>query len=246
MPPPDVDIDRRPIRVAILDDHAIVSAGLAALIERDGDDVQVVWSGVRAAELLAAVDGGHDVDVVLLDVLLGEYNPPASDVTRWLSERGIIVLLVSMLTGGKSVKDALLAGAADYIAKDADEEALLAAIHRVAAGQILHSREAVAILGEAMGPRLSEREQAVVRLYAQGVPLRQIAKRLTLTENTCNTYLKRVRAKYRQAGRRVDSRWELRDVALADGLLDPCLGADGHPEARHPEDDRDGNDDPAS
>jgi DNA-binding NarL/FixJ family response regulator len=224
MDPPESTVGDRPIAVAILDDHAIVSAGLAALIDRDANDVKVVWSGVLASDLFAVLDSGTTVDVVLLDVMLGERNPPASEVARRLYEADVASLLVSMMTGGRSVKEALLAGAADYLPKDADEASLLAAIHRVAAGDTLRSREAVAILGEALGPRLSERELAVVRLYAQGLPLREIAKRLSLTENTCNTYLKRVRAKYRQIGRRVDSRWQLRDVALAEGLLDPCLG----------------------
>lgn len=210
-----------PIHVAVLDDHAIVSAGLGALISRDADDVQVVWTGVLASELLAQLAAGLRVDIVLLDVLLGPRNPAASVVTASLVDHGVAVVLVTMLTGGHSVKAALLAGAADYIAKDASEEELLAAIHRVAAGEILQSRQAVEILGEALGPQLSPQEAAVVRLYVQGLPLRAIAKRLALSENTCNTYLKRVRTKFRQVGRPVDSRFAMRDAALAEGIIDP-------------------------
>jgi two-component system, NarL family, uhpT operon response regulator UhpA len=219
-------VGARPIKVAILDDHTIVSAGLGALIGRDADDVQVVWTGTRAAELRAALDAGTKVNVVLLDVMLGQDNPAADEMTAELVERDCAVLLVTMLAGGPMVKRALLAGAADYIAKGASEEDLLAAIHRVAAGDILQSREAVEILAEALGPRLSGQEAAVVRLYVQGLPLRAIARRLSLSENTCNTYLKRVRSKFRHAGLNVDSRMQMREAAIAEGLVDP-EGPDG-------------------
>lgn len=217
------DIEGHTIRVAILDDHTIVSAGLAALIDRDAQDVEVVWAGVLAADLLAALDAGLAVDVVLLDVMLGPCNPSGGAVAADLSDRGVATILVTMLSGGPSVKEALLAGAADYIAKNATEQDLLAVIHSVAAGEVLRSREAVAILSESLGPHLSPQEAAVVRLYVQGLPLRIISKRLSLSENTCNTYLKRVRAKFRHAGRTVDSRFQLREVAIAEGVIDPAI-----------------------
>lgn len=209
------------IKLAILDDHTLVSASLAALLERDVRQCEVVWQGTRATDLLAALDGGLAVDVVLLDVLLGDANPHASVVAEQLTERGVTSLLVTMTHGGPQTKAALLAGACDIVTKDAPESELLDAIRRAAAGETLWSRRSVAILGEALGPHLSARETEVVRYYVQGMLIKTIARRMGIEENTANTYLKRVRTKFRQTGKSVDTREELREVAEEEGIIDP-------------------------
>lgn len=207
-------------RLAILDDHTLVTAGLAALLERDASECVVVWQGTLAVDLITALDDGLTVDVVLLDVLLGDHNPRASVVAEQLVERGIPALLVTMTHGGPQTKAALLAGASDIVPKDAPESELLAAIRCTAAGETLWSRRAVAILGEALGPHLSRRETEVVRLYVQGMLIKTIARRMGIEENTANTYLKRVRAKFRQLGKEVDTREQLRSVAEEEGIID--------------------------
>ena len=209
------------IRLAILDDHTLVSASLAALLERDASECVVVWQGTVAAELLRALDRGLAVDVVLLDVILGDANPHANVVAEQLCERGVTSLLVTMTHGGPQTKAALLAGACDIVTKDAPEAELLDAIRRAAAGESLWSRRSVAILGEALGPHLSARETEVVRYYVQGMLIKTIARRMGIEENTANTYLKRVRAKFRQTGKSVDTREELREVAEEEGIIDP-------------------------
>ena len=212
-----------PLRLAILDDHQLVTASIAALLERDAPDVPVVWQGGSAKELIAALDGGLLVDLVLLDVLLGEQNPLAAAIAEELTTRGVACLLVTMKPGGPQVRAALLAGAADIVLKDASEAELLEAIRRAGGGEQLWSRRALAIIGEAVGPQLSDRETEAVRLYVQGVLIGTIARQMGVSENTCNTYLKRARAKFQAAGRPVASREQLR-VAVEDSGIFPTSG----------------------
>lgn len=207
------------LRLAILDDHNLVTASMAALLQRDAPDVSVVWQGGSAADLVAALDEGLGVDLVLLDVLLGEHNPLASAVAEELADRGLVSLLVTMKPGGPQVRSALLAGAADIVLKDSAEDELLDAIRRAGAGQALWSRRALAIIGEAVGPQLSERETEAVRLYVQGLLIGTIARQMGVSENTCNTYLKRARAKFQAAGRPVPSREQLRLAVEETGIF---------------------------
>ena len=216
-------IAESPLRLAILDDHNLVTLSIAALLERDAPDVLVVWQGGSAAELCAALDRGLAVDLVLLDVLLGEQNPLAAAVAEELTTRGVACLLVTMKPGGPQVRAALLAGAADIVQKDASEAELLEAIRRAGAGEALWSRRALAIIGEAVGPQLSDRETEAVRLYVQGMLIGTIARQMGVSENTCNTYLKRARAKFQAAGRPVASREQLR-LAVEDSGIFPTSG----------------------
>lgn len=211
------------MRLAILDDHNLVTASLAALIERDAPDLSVVWQGADAAQLVAALDAGLEVDLVLLDVLLGEHNPLAAVVAEQLATRNVISLLVTMKPGGPQVRAALLAGAADVVVKDASEQELLDAIRRACAGEALWSRRALAIIGDTIRPQLSERETEAVRLYVQGLLIATIARQMGVSENTCNTFLKRARMKFQAAGRSVASREELR-LAAEDAGIFPTSG----------------------
>ena len=195
---------------------------------------------MRAIDLFAALDEGLDIDLVLLDVMLGDDNPTAAVVAETLAERGVRSLLVTMKHGGPLTRKALVAGAADVVPKDAPEGELLDAIRRAANGETLWSRRAVAILGETIGPRLSDRETQVVRMYVQGLLMSTIARRMGVTENTANTYLKRVRTKFRQLGKQADTREELRNLA-ADGESSSAGSRKrGDPQAGRPPDRRRG------
>lgn len=208
------------IRLAILDDHTLVSASLAAFVHAEAPQCEVVWEGPRAVDLLDALDRGLEADLVLLDVRLGPDNPQASVVAEALADRGVLSLLVTEMHSGAQARAALLAGAADLVPKDATGAEFLDAIRRAAAGETLWTRRAVSILGDTLGPHLSEREMMAVRLYVQGLLITTIARRMGVSENTVNTYLKRVRTKFRQAGKEVNSREQMRSVVWDQGLME--------------------------
>lgn len=189
-----------PIRVLLADDHAIVRTGLRALLEPE-PDVEVVAEASTAA---GAVDRCRlgDVDVVLMDLRFGgvpdapgESGPQggveATRRIRALPEPPQVLVVTSYDTDS-DILGAVEAGAAGYLLKDTEPDALLAAIRAAAAGEgALSPTVASALMGRLRAPRpvVSERELEVLRAVSEGLSNRQIAARLHLSEATVKTHL---------------------------------------------------------
>ncbi|MFI5960505.1 response regulator [Cryptosporangium sp. NPDC051539] len=180
------------VRVLLVDDHALVRAGLAALLE-DADGIEVVGQaddGVRAIEQATDL---HP-DVVLMDLSMPVLD--GVDATRRLLAElpGSIVLVLTSSTGRGRVRDALAAGATGYLLKDADPRDLIAGIHAAARGDApLDPRVARALLPGGSTPdpadQLSPREREVLRLVARGLANKQIGRALGITERTVKVHL---------------------------------------------------------
>jgi DNA-binding NarL/FixJ family response regulator len=188
------------IRVLLADDHKLVRAGLAALLDST-DDLSVVGeaeNGRRAVELAAEL---------LPDVILMDLSMPVMDgveatreVIRGRSES--IVVVLTSFSDQTRVSDALRAGAVGYLLKDSDPRDLLAAVRSAAEGHApLDPRVARALLPntEPASPAegLSVRETQVLRLVAIGLANKQIGRRLGISERTVKAHLGRV---FRQIG----------------------------------------------
>ena len=203
------------IRVLLVDDHPVVRSGLAALLggEPGIEVVGAAASGEEALELAADLVP----DVVLCDLRLG----PGIDgvaVTSALRERGIAVLILTTYDNDSDIARAVLAGAAGYLLKDAEPQDILTGIADAAAGRLVLSREMEGRVVERMTqgvPTLSERELDVLRLVAEGVTNRGIAKRLFISEGTVKTHLVHAFAKLG-----AESRTAAVAAARRHGLLD--------------------------
>lgn len=202
------------IRVLLVDDHPVVRSGLAALLggEPGIEVVGAAASGEEALELAADLVP----DVVLCDLRLG----PGIDgvaVTSALRERGIAVLILTTYDNDSDIARAVLAGAAGYLLKDAEPQHILTGIADAAAGRLVLSREMEGRVVERMTqgvPTLSARELDVLRLVAEGVTNRGIAKRLFISEGTVKTHLVHAFAKLD-----ADSRTAAVAAARRHGLL---------------------------
>ncbi|MDT7783854.1 MAG: hypothetical protein QOF58_2273 [Pseudonocardiales bacterium] len=188
------------IRVLLADDHKLVRAGLAALLDST-DDLSVVGeaeNGRRAVELAAEL---------LPDVILMDLSMPVMDGVEATREviRGrpeSIVVVLTSFSDQTRVSDALRAGAVGYLLKDSDPRDLLAAVRSAAEGHApLDPRVARALLPntEPASPAegLSVRETQVLRLVAIGLANKQIGRRLGISERTVKAHLGRV---FRQIG----------------------------------------------
>ncbi len=203
------------IRVLLVDDHPVVRSGLAALLggEPGIEVVGAAASGEEALELAADLVP----DVVLCDLRLG----PGIDgvaVTSALRERGIAVLILTTYDNDSDIARAVLAGAAGYLLKDAEPQDILTGIADAAAGRLVLSREMEGRVVERMTqgvPTLSARELDVLRLVAEGVTNRGIAKRLFISEGTVKTHLVHAFAKLG-----AESRTAAVAAARRHGLLD--------------------------
>jgi DNA-binding NarL/FixJ family response regulator len=188
------------IRVAIVDDHALVRAGLEELLEPD-DEIEVVARAADGVEAVAIVDR-ESPDVVLMDLSMPEVD--GVEATRRIVASGADARVVALtsFTDTDRVLAALDAGAVGYLLKDAEPDELRRAIHAAARGESPLSPKAAGTLlaarsegGEA--PDLSQREREVLALVAEGLPNKLIARRLEISEKTVKAHLTRV---YQQIG----------------------------------------------
>lgn len=197
-----------PIRIAIVDDHPVARWGVEHVFESHAD-VQVVCSVASVEELEAALaaPGVAGVDVVVVDLYLTGDGPSLAVIER-LAQR-YRVLVMSASGRREDVLAAIRAGADGYLTKQAADDAFLAGVERVAAGELYLSSqladlihadlevelEAAAPAGDR--PRLAPRERETLRYIAQGFTHAQAARRMGVSQATVETYIKRIRQKLR-------------------------------------------------
>ncbi|URM91867.1 response regulator transcription factor [Streptomyces sp. MRC013] len=207
----------RAIRVLLVDDHQVVRRGLRTFLEVQ-DDIEVVGEAADGAEGVARTEELRP-DVVLMDVKM-----PGTDgieALRRLRELGnpAKVLIVTSFTEQRTVVPALRAGAAGYVYKDVDPDALAGAIRSVHAGHVLLQPEvAGALLSQdganggagGRGGTLTEREREVLGLIADGRSNREIARALVLSEKTVKTHVSNILMKLDLADRTQAALWAVR------------------------------------
>ena len=205
--------------VMLVDDHAMVRTGIAAMLGAT-DDLEVVGQAGDGEE---AVGVAADVrpDVVLMDLSMPGVDGVEA-TRRILADLPAtrIVVLTSFSDRGR-VGDALAAGAVGYQLKDCEPADLLSAVRSAAAGHVpIDARVAGFLLPEATGQRpedlISPREIEVLRLVAQGLANKQIGRRLGISERTVKAHLGRVFRQIGVADRTSAALWA-RDHLAADG-----------------------------
>ena len=183
------------IRVLIVDDHALVRAGLAELLEAD-DEIEVVATAASGEEALDAV-AQDEPDVVLMDLSMPGIG--GAEATRKLLATGTdaCVVVLTSLSARERILDALDAGAIGYLLKDADPDELIRGVHAAARGESpLSPRAAHEVLAarndQKPAVNLSAREREVLELVGQGLPNKLIAMRLEISEKTVKAHLTQV------------------------------------------------------
>jgi DNA-binding NarL/FixJ family response regulator len=185
------------IRVVIADDHAVVRAGLDQLLATV-DDIELVGQAADGEEAVALV-AEHSPDVILMDLSMPVVDGTAA--TRRITEAGgtsRVVVLTSM-ADDRHIAEALDAGAIGYVLKHADPDDIIAAIRAAAAGDSPLDPKAARVLlegrrGSSDRP-LSAREEEVLRLVAEGLANKLIARRLQISERTVKAHLTNIFAR---------------------------------------------------
>jgi len=200
-------------RILLADDHAILRAGLAMLIEAQ-DDLVVVG---EAADGIEAVDKTRKLkpDVVILDLTMPRLSglEALREIRHDCPDTGVLVL--TMHDDPAYGRSLLAAGALGYVTKKAADRELLLAIRTVREGRhFVDLSQAEAMLPNP-GP-LSQREQQVLTELAQGFTHQEIADRLALSIKTVETYLARLSSKL-GLHRRADLVRYALDVGLLSG-----------------------------
>jgi NarL family two-component system response regulator LiaR len=189
----------RPIRVAIVDDHAVVRSGLAAFLSVS-DDLELVGEAENGAQAVRLCESEHP-DVVLMDLVMPGMDGVAA--TRNIRQRfpDIQVIALTSFPEDNLVQEVLRAGALSYLLKNVGAEDLSRAIHAARAGRPTLAPEAAqALIHSATQPPppghdLSPREREVLALMVQGLSNPQIADKLVVGRSTIKFHVSSILGK---------------------------------------------------
>jgi len=208
------------IRVLVVDDHAVVRAGLRRVLDAEPDIETVGEAPTAERAVFEAME--HRPDVVLMDVVMpgksGIEGMPA--VLQAVPETKVLIL--SMQDDPRYVREAFDAGASGYVLKEAADSEVVSAVRAVAAGErYVHPALGARLVAAEAAERkraevdpLSDREREVLRLLALGHTNQEIAKLLYISVRTAETHRAHIMQKLG-----LSSRAELVRYALSEGLL---------------------------
>ncbi|CAL9459656.1 response regulator [Streptomyces sp. enrichment culture] len=185
-----------PIRVLLCDDHAVVRAGLLALLGSE-PGIEVVGEAGSGEEAVARAARLRP-DVVLMDLQLGP-GMDGVEATRRIASPGVRVLVLTTYDTDADVTRAIDAGATGYLLKAERPEELFAAIRAAAQGRTaLSAPVAGRVMDRVRGaasPTLTARERDILGQLARGLGNREIARALFISEATVKTHLGRIYTK---------------------------------------------------
>jgi DNA-binding NarL/FixJ family response regulator len=206
------------IRVLITDDHAVLRTGVAALVERECDMTAVGEAATADQAVIKA--RALQPDVILLDVVMPRKS--GFDVLPELQKVApkARAIMLSMQTNPSTIRQALISGAAGYVAKHASDAHLLDAIRQVASGSryVDPVRGADLVISDAaaFAEPISERERDVLLLLGLGYTNQEIAAMLVISVRTVESHRAHIMQKLK-----LETRAELVLYALANGLIGP-------------------------
>jgi two-component system response regulator NreC len=210
------------IRIVVADDHAVLRAGLRALLNAE-PDMEVVGEAANGRE---AVERAEELrpDVIVMDLSMPLMG--GLDATKQIKEKGLPtrVLVLTVHAEQQYLLPVLQAGGAGYVLKQAADTELIQAIRTVHRGEAFLYPAAANLLIEDYRRRvirsedefdgLSEREREVLKLTAEGFSSQEIADKLIISAKTVDTYRQRIMDKLD-----IHHRSELIRYALRKGLL---------------------------
>jgi len=193
-----------PIRVAVVDDQALMRTGFRMIVD-SAEGLEVVGeaeNGFDAVQLVTRVQP----DVVLMDIRMPELDGLEATRRILATDRDAHVLILTTFDLDEYVYEALRAGASGFVLKDDPPEQLIAAIRTVAAGDALLSpavtRRVIRQFSRLPRPAppkelgdLSERERDVFRLISRGLSNAEIGQELFISETTVKTHVTHILAK---------------------------------------------------
>jgi DNA-binding NarL/FixJ family response regulator len=190
---------RRPIRVALVDDHHLVREGLRLVLSAE-DDIVVAGEAAGPSEALELLRESAP-DVILLDLTLGGMDGiPLLRALKALNDQ-VRIVVVTMHQDPETVRQALMAGASAYLVKGAFSAEVVAAIRAVMRNErYLHSSVTGIVVDDSVrwlrtGQPLSPREREVIGLVASGESLAEIGHALGISRHTVRRHVANVSGK---------------------------------------------------
>ena len=208
----------QPIRVMIVDDHAMVRKGLTAFLKSE-PTLELVGEAHDGREAIECCEQLHP-DVILMDLIMPELGGVAA--TRTIHQRwpNVQVIALTSFQEKELVQDALQAGAIGYLLKNVSGEELAEAIRKAHGGRPTLAPEAVQALiqppseAESMAAELTRREQEVLALLVKGMSNPEIAAQLVISRATVKVHISSILSKLG-----VSSRGEAISLAIQNKLV---------------------------
>ncbi|MGZ7457848.1 response regulator [Pseudomonas sp. Ma2-10] len=184
-----------PIRVALVDDHALVRDGIKALLAVM-PPLEVVGEAESGADAIEMV-GRCQPDLLLVDISLRDMN--GLELTRVLRNQypSLKVLVLSMYDNNEYVSESVRAGASGYVLKNSPSREIIAAIEAIASGGTFYSAEIAQrlIADKNTDNELTPRESQVLYKMAQGLNNKEMARELDISVRTVETHRLSIRRK---------------------------------------------------
>ena len=206
-------------QLLLLEDHALVREGLErSLLERI-PNARIAYAGASLPDAESVIDDTR-IDCALVDRDLGD-GRSAVEVVSTFTARRVPVVVVSALGDMGVVQSAIIAGASAYVTKHSDSDDLVSAVNAVLNGESYMSPNFAGALVPTMTSRivLSDQQQKALVLYASGLKLDTVARRMGVAPSTVKQYIDRVREKYTAAGKVARTKTDLYRIAREAGLL---------------------------
>lgn len=202
--------------IIVVDDHDIIAKGCRLVFE----DAGMPWS-VRWYANLRDVEWPDGRALVILDLRLEDSSTPTQNL-REIEQRGLPVIAYTSAESPILVREAIVGGVLAIVRKSGPSSDLVRAIQDALDGRPSASLDWAAALDadeDFVVDYLAPIEADVLAHYAEGEKSETVARILNLSKNTVNTYVARIRDKYRAAGRPADTRVDLFRRAAEDGLV---------------------------
>jgi DNA-binding NarL/FixJ family response regulator len=187
--------EKRLIRIVLADDHPLVVEGLSALLSSQ-PDMRVVATATDGERLLEAIERFHP-DVIVMDLQMPYMGGVSCLRHIRARELPVRVLVLSAFGDADSLRAAIEAGADGFVLKTESPQHTITAVRQIAEGQLVFPQAARRWLGMAADDTsaLTEREEEILKLLAEGLSNAQIGTRLHLSENTIKFHLRNIYAK---------------------------------------------------
>lgn len=212
------------ITVVLVDDHAVVRAGLKAVLST-AKDIKVIGEGTNGKDAISLAQR-LDPDVIVMDLSMGEMD--GAEATKELKSKDTRskILILTMHAEDTYLVPLLEAGVSGYLVKSAADRELIDAVRSVAHGDVYMQPSAARALAQRIQrkaehadertkfEKLTEREQNVLRYVARGFSAPEIGEKLFISPKTVDTYKQRINEKLG-----LTHRSDYVDFALKIGLL---------------------------
>lgn len=209
------------MRLGLVDDHDIVALAVESVVANIGG-LEFAGAAGTVHELIAT---WPDVDLAVLDLRLADGSSPVANVET-LSAAGVRALV---LTSGESpylMRAVAKCEIVGLVRKSTPRRVLEETLRDVVAGDVQLSTEWAAVIDsdpDLAAAGLSPQEERVLAQFAQGVKAQTVAFNLSISKNTVDDYVRRIRAKYAAIGRPAHTKIDLYQRAVEDGILPSSL-----------------------